>query len=88
MIYNSNGIIEVTPNEFSAPYTINITYPNGSVLTDIFSRNIFDGRIEWWSDMKLMDLRNGNSSSNSVELSSNILLTNFFSPTFSFGGYN
>ena len=54
-ICNSNGIIEVIPsNEFSAPYTINITYPNGSTLTDIFSSETYlmEGlRVE---HMKLM----------------------------------
>ena len=73
----------------SAPYTINITYPNGSVLTDIFSSETYlmEGLSGGAYEINVIS-ENGNSSSNSVELSSNILLTNFFSPTFSFGGYN
>ena len=89
-ICNSNGIIEVIPsNEFTAPYTINITYPNGSVLTNVFSSETYlmEGLSGGEYQINVISA-DGNSSSNSVELSSNILLTNFFSPTFLFGGYN
>ena len=83
-------MIEVIPsNEFSAPYTINITYPNGSVLTDIFSSETYlmEGLNGGAYEINVISA-DGNNSSNSVELSSNSLATSFYSPTYTFEGYN
>jgi len=84
---NSNGILEIIPpSSLTAPYAIDIIYPNGSILNDNFSTETLTLNGLGGGFYEITVSSNNDTASSTVELLENTLNTNFFSPASS--GYN
>ncbi|MDB2415707.1 T9SS type A sorting domain-containing protein [bacterium] len=84
---NSNGIIEVIPPfTLSSPYSIDVTYPNGSVLTDIFTTEVYALSGLSGGLYEFMVYSGNDTAIANINLPEVELTTNFFSPIY--GGYN